>query len=364
MTLNKKITENELISRLREMEELLAPMRLGQVEEIEEGSPDRGYDAHIVGTLPDSSEEFRFLVEVKASNTPQVIYGAISQVRTYKRSDEHPMLLVPYLALHNLELLEREAVSGIDLCGNGIVTIPGRVLIYRTGNKNLYPESRPVSNPFQGKTAMVARAFFTEPVVLSERTKFVDTLGELHQMVVNGGTKISISQVSKAVSALEDERLLGSAGRSIYILDPDQIMDRLANAWKPVVNRRIHLRLNERMNALTRLNQSSKLKWAITGESSASHHTPFAQGGAIRVAVSRMDEAVQLLGGEEEQVPNFADIELLETDEPGYFFQNKVDAGLRWASPLQTWIELKNGDARQLDAAMAVRNLIIPHNSR
>ena len=354
-----KITEHELISQLQERAELLAPMRLRRIELMEQRTPDRGYDYQIIASLADSSEEFLFAVEVRSSNTPKVIYNMISEVRAYLRPTEHPMLLVPYLSPRNLELLEGEEVSGIDLCGNGIVTIPGRVLIFRTGNKNLYPESRPVSNPFQGKTAMVARVFFSNPVVLSEKTKF-ETLGELHQMVLDGGTQISLSQVSKAVSALEEDRLIGSAGRSVYILDPDQIMERLATSWKPIVHRRIYLRLDERWEALARLNQSSSLKWAITGESSVCHYTPFAQGGAIRLAVSNIVEAMRLLGGTEEDVPNFASLELLETDEPGYFFQNKIDAGLRWASLLQTWIELKGGDARQQEAAQFVSQLIIP----
>ncbi len=35
--------------------------------------------------------------------------------------------------------------------------------------------------------------------------------------------QISLSQVSKAVAALEEELLIGSQGRCIYMLDPDEI---------------------------------------------------------------------------------------------------------------------------------------------
>jgi len=362
MILNKKLTENKLISRLREMEELLAPMQLRRVEEIEEGSPDRGYDAHIVATLPESSEEFRFLVEVKASNTPQVIYGAISQVRAYRQSDEHPMLLVPYLAPHNLELLEREAISGIDLCGNGIVTIPG-LLIFRTGNKNLYPESRPVSNPFRGKSAIVGRAFLTEPTFLSDSKS--KPIGEIQEAIREAGVEISLSQVSKAVAALEEERIIQSAGRSAYLLDGDLLMERLAANWKRPVSRPIHLRLSEGLESLVKLDEPSDLKWTITGSSSATRHTTFAQGGPVQIAVSDRKRALVLLGGKIEHVPNFADLEILESDELGYYFANeRDDAGLRWASKLQTWIELSNGDARQRDAADAVRAQIIAPSDR
>ena len=62
--------------------------------------------------------------------------------------------------------------------------------------------------------------------------------------------------------------------------------------------------------------------------------------------------AESLLGGVPESVPGFADLELLETDEPGFFFETLTDEnGVRWASRLQTWLELQAGDARQQAAA-------------
>ncbi len=59
-------------------------------------------------------------------------------------------------------------------------------------------------------------------------------------------------------------------------------------------------------------------------------------------------------------MPNFADVELFETSEAGFYFGNQCDTdGLRWASRIQTWIELSNGDARQQDAAREIREQIL-----
>ncbi len=358
----KKITEWQLLEYLLQTENLLSPLLRDSVLQRPEG--DRGADAFLTTHLAASPlESFLFLVETKAGNTPKTVNTAISQitVAVAKRNDPdiHPMILVPYLSEDRLQDLEAAQVSGIDLCGNGVVCIPDRLYIYRTGKKNLYPESRPVSNPFKGKSAMVARGFFTDPVLLGKKTKF-DTLGELHQSIENRGAKISLSQVSKAVATLEEEQLIGSQGRSIYMLDPNEMMERLATSWKPSVGRKVFLRLDDRLNAIAKLNTEPSLKWAITGESSISHYTPFSQGGPLRVAVSNIADAVRLIDGTEESVPNFADVELLETDETGYFFENKTDEiGLRWASLMQTWIELRHGDPRQQDAAQAIRDLII-----
>ena len=72
---------------------------------------------------------------------------------------------------------------------------------------------------------------------------------------------------------------------------------------------------------------------------------------------------MQLLGGEIESVPNFASLELIETDAPEYYFQNHIDEqGVRWASAIQTWLELQSGDARQKDAAAEIRRVELEKN--
>ena len=72
----------------------------------------------------------------------------------------------------------------------------------------------------------------------------------------------------------------------------------------------------------------------------------------MQVAVSSVPLAMTLLQPNTTTIPNFADIELVETEDAGCFFGVKTDGkGIRWASLLQTWLELQSGDARQQDAA-------------
>jgi hypothetical protein len=108
------------------------------------------------------------------------------------------------------------------------------------------------------------------------------------------------------------------------------------------------------------LSSNPSLNWAVAGESSVTRHAIFSQGGPRRIMVSSLSQALKLLGGTPESVLNFADLELVETDEAGFFFDNeKDDKGIRWASRLQTWLELQSGDARQQDAAKDLRDQIL-----
>jgi hypothetical protein len=353
--------EWKLIEYLLTTDDVLPPLKRDSVLALTDG--DGQADALLTARLEhETLEYFNFLVEAKSRSTPQIVHQAISQIQKYvaKRNDPEvfPMIIVPFLSEAMLKELEGIQVSGIDLCGNGIITIPNRLCIYRTGNKNLYPESRPVSNPFKGKSAIVGRSFFTESVVLGD-TGF-DTLGKLHESIQNNGVKISLAQVSKAVAALQQERILGSRGRVIYLLDPDRLMAQLSASWNPGVENRIYLRLPDGLSMLKRLNKHHQLDWAVSGTSSVNRYTSLAQGGALQIAVSDLKKAITLLDGTEENVPNFADVELIESSEPAYYHANEKDNdGIRWANRLQTWIELSHGDARQQDVAREVRNQII-----
>jgi hypothetical protein len=84
------------------------------------------------------------------------------------------------------------------------------------------------------------------------------------------------------------------------------------------------------------------------------------QGGPRKIAVSSLPLALTLLDGLPEPIPNFADVELLETEEAGFYFGNEIDGkGDRWASRLQAWLELQSGDARQQDVAKDIRSQIL-----
>lgn len=352
--------ETDLIEHLLTAEDLLPPLKMASAMAL----PDDGgkADAFLTARLEgNSTEYFNFLVETKTRSSPQMVHQAISQIRRFvsERNDPEvfPMIAVPYLSDERLRELEKEKVSGVDLCGNGVVTIPGKLFIYRTGNPNRFPESRPVGNPFQGKSAMVGRVFLSELLVLGHRE--IETLGRVREGILNRGVEISLAQVSKAVSALREERILGSRGRAIYILDPDQLMDRLAASWKPEIARRIYLKLPGGRESISGLGNDSTLDWAITGISSVARYTTFAQGGPIQLVVSDLRRAVSILEGREERVPSFADVEILESSESGFYFGSEIDNGMRWADRLQTWIELSNGDARQRDAARDIREQLI-----
>lgn len=354
---NKKIDEQFMLDQLCASETLLPPLI------VREATPhyDTTVDALIdVSFAADDATE-RFSVECKTRSTPEVFRRAIQQASQYaRRLGCHPMVFLPYLSPDRLAELEELAVSGIDLCGNGIVYVPNRMCVFRTGHPNLYPDSRTLANPYRGRSALVARMLLYEPRW--------DTLSELAEAIkkqsqLNG---LSISQVSKAISAFVEEIIVTKEGNAIRLTDPVRLLDNLGRDWRrnsPL--RQLNYRSRDGQPKLSELSRSSKLAWSLTGESSSTRYCTIAQGGPVRVAVNNLKLAESLLSLTPESVASFADIVLMETKDDGYFFANERDhEGVRYASRIQTWLELNSGDARQRETAKDLYKAIIEESRR
>jgi len=345
-----KISEKDLLSRLQPGVVLIPPLVVRQVTVQEAG--DRA-DARAELGLADGNAGWRFVIEVKAQSTPQAVQSAVAQARALARGEERPLILVPYLSSERLAALEREGASGVDLCGNGTVTVAGRFYLFRSGQPNLYPESRPLNNPYAGRSALVSRVLLVRP-----RWR---TLTELADAVHQSGCGLSLSQVSKAVQALSEDVIVSKRGGEIALLEPARLLDRLGAAWRGTpVSASYLLRLKPGTEWNQALAAAAGLRWSVSGTCSVRRYAALGESGPWRVAVDNLARAVKSLGGETEAVPAFSDIELAETEEPGAFFQTETDvSGTRWASPIQCWLELQAGDARQRQAAEEIRVRIL-----
>lgn len=339
-----------MLARIKVGSILLSPL---VVQDLEMQPPYKRADARLAVSWPGESERFWFTLESKGKANPQTVQLAMMQARQAAQAGDQPMIQVPFLSPERLEELEREGVSGVDLCGNGIVIVPGRLCVVRSGAPNKYPDSRPLSNPYRGRSAMVAR-------MLIERPRW-SSLSELAEEILKAGANLSLPQVSKAVQAMQEDLMLTRSTREITLMDRVRLLDHLAREWrKPKIRARQALRLNSNRELAPALSSNPLLKWAFTGETSAVRYAMFSQGGPRKIAVSSLPLAQTLLNGEPESVPNFADVELVETDEAGFFFGNDIDSkGDRWASRLQAWLELQSGDARQQDVARDLREQIL-----
>ncbi|MBW2311723.1 MAG: winged helix-turn-helix domain-containing protein, partial [Deltaproteobacteria bacterium] len=123
-----------------------------------------------------------------------------------------------------LQELEREGISGIDLCGNGVVIVPGMFAVFRSGGKNRFPASAPIKNIYRKNSSMVGRVFVVRPVFNAVQ----DVCSEINQrnMLVNRWDPMSLSTVSKALKTLEQDLIVERRG-AIRLLQPDKLLEKL-----------------------------------------------------------------------------------------------------------------------------------------
>jgi hypothetical protein len=303
----------------------------------------------------------RFVVELRGQATPKVFRDAVEQVRAYASAAEMlPMVVVPYLSPERLSDLESRGVSGLDLCGNGVVVVPGELFVSRTGNPNQYPAGRRIRNVYQGASSLVARVFLARPAY--------ESVQAVMDEIIRRGGAVALSTVSKVLKMLDEDLVIRRAGRTSELLQADELLDRLADAYKPpaIRARRKYRWTGDSGDILAMLRQSSG-QLVLTGAGSVDRYAVMPREKTIQCYCGSIVEIEEKLKGQLEESPRFPDLDLIETDDPTVFFDSRIDshlnsqtdAGIAIASPTQCWIELQAGDKRQRDAAVQVRKRIV-----
>src|SRR5262252_4094706 len=127
MEFRKIPSELEILDLLRQGQVQLPPLSLS-VEATGDTKRDSGADAFV--RVDWGNRRFRFAAECKRLWTPKALSQVVAQARRYARPPEfYPLVVVPYLADPRLAELEAQEVSGLDLCGNGVVVVPNELLV-------------------------------------------------------------------------------------------------------------------------------------------------------------------------------------------------------------------------------------------
>jgi hypothetical protein len=357
------LTERQIFERLRAGEVPLAPVQIRWTY----GPPPKAPGADATAKVRWEGSAFGFVAEIKPRSTPKVFAAALTQLRVYAdASGLNPLLVVPYLSPDQLDQLRRESVSGIDLCGNAIVIVPGKILVCISGAPNLFPASVPIRNVYGGATSLVARALLLRPNPSS--------LNDLEKFIRTRGGALTLTTISKALRTMEDDVLIARRGGSARVLQPDALLDKLQAVYKsPKITRSFvgsttlsAKDVAKRLTAPgTRTGSSAtSASWLFTGQSSTAQYAVMPRENLLRAYCRSLPEALKALDGDVTETDRFPTIELRETDDPTVAFDARVKGPMRFASPVQTYLELMQGDKREQQAAEQVRQVILAETSR
>ncbi len=353
-------SEKEIIRKFEEGGVSLPPLQL-RLSSRKEGAGDSGADATIEVCLGEQREEFA--VEFKAQSTPRVLREAMYRVRAAVRDTGlNPMIIVPYLSEDALRELDVEGVSGLDLCGNGIVVVPGRMFVYRTGNPNRFPSSAPIKNIYRKNTSMIARVFLVRPR-FNRVTEIMEEVNRRNLLSRWAGQPIALSTVSKAIKGLEDDMIVGRKGFAPSLLQAEKLLDRLSeNYAEPKVGQFMNWKLPLPSGAgksedMLKEAFRSGIPAVVTGTSSVSRYAVMQSGDTLRIyCPDPKDWLAKLPGDQSDRFPTFS---IIQTEDASVYFDARSHEGIIWASPVQTYLELMKGDKRDQETAAQVRDTIL-----
>ena len=361
MDKNRKTpTEKEMLDQLREGKIQLPPLSFRFLDGRRDVGVNGRFDAFIEALWRQNIA--RFAVECKALSTPKAFQNGVNLLKSFSLpNDCLPMLFMPFLSERQLQELEREGLSGIDLCGNGVVVVPDTFAVFRSGGKNRFPSSAPIKNIYRKNSSMVGRVFLLcagYETVQEIRTK----INQRNPLVNRWDKKpMSLSTVSKALKTLEDDLIVTREG-TIRLLQPDKLLKKLRENYDPpAVKERVRLKISEESGKVWKLlskqSQTLDLPLMASGTSSVARYAVMQRGDLLSVYCPKVEMLLERLPGS--QSDRFPNLELLATEDETVYFDARREGDFWWASPVQVYLELMAGDKRDRETAEQLKTLIL-----
>lgn len=361
MTRGQMPTESEILSMLRLGEIRFDPFSVAvQSADEMDRLPGKRIDALLQLSWEETS--LTFVAECKRFLTAKSLDDAIVQAKQYAaRRNALPLVVTSFLGRDAISKLESEKVSGIDLCGNGLVVVPGRWLVVRSGEPNRFRSESAIKNVYRRTSSVVARLFLTCP----EFSSVQDALDELTRR----GGRVTLATVSKVCKALADDLVIEKTrdgATRLNLLQPEKLIDLLAeNFIPPETGARLTGKFRgetaELLTMLTRWEAETGGRAVLTGPSSAGGYAVMAREAAQSFYCSRIDALVKFLGERFQRTDRFATLNLVETRDDTVYFDRRESF---LASPVQTLLELWSGDKRDRETAEQVRRVVLDEVAR
>ena len=347
MAITRILTEKEILAKIESQKDLYAPLQITVLKVP--SAEGLGYrpDAEIILTL--QNRNVAFLAEIKTRTAPKIIAESLWRIRNAAvPAGQNFLLIVPYLSPTIIELLNRERVSGIDLNGNYLIQVPDLVAM-RLDRKNRFPESQPIKNIFAGGSSLVGRLF------LAANRRFT-SVNEVFSGIKQLGGSLSLSAVSKVLKGLEEELIIEKGPAGIILLQPAKLLQKLGENYRtPRVPEPLKLKVPgvNSPAGLKALDGLAGTGWVFSGESSARRYAVMADDAVLKIYLTDYSPLLKY------QDDRFYNVLALKTDDLFAYFDAREEDGLRWASPVQCWLELSRLDKREREIADTVRDAIL-----
>ena len=337
-----KISERELDRRVKEaLSSCLEKVPFVKIKDIEQKA---GQEATrpVLMTLEVPTGIQTFVVEVKKTGQPRVAREAVNQLLRFSQIFPQAFLvfIAPYISPTAADICEQAGVGYIDFSGNCRLCFQG-VYIEKTGNPNVFSEKRDLRSLYSPKAENVLRVLLSDP---GRAWKIQELAGE---------AGVSVGQVAKVKNLLINREWLSEAD-GMALSEPEKLLSEWAENYNFRKNRvRDYYSLKsvaEIEAELAELCKGKNLTYALTSFSGAARLAPAVRYQRVFAYVEETENDVAGLLNLKE-VPSGANVSLLTPYDGGIFCGSQYIEGIRIASPIQIYLDLKSYRGRGEEAA-------------
>jgi len=338
-----KLSERELVELVEEaLSSCLAKVPFLKIRDIEQESAQEAARPDFLITLEVPAGTQTFVVEVKNAGQPRVARDAVNQLLRFSQAfpQAFPVFIAPYISPKAAEICEQAGVGYLDFSGNCRLCFQ-EVYIEKTGNPNIFSEKRDLRSLYSPKAENVLRVLLTTPLKAWKIQELADEAG------------VSVGQVAKVKNLLLNRECLSEAD-GMVLSKPEELLSEWAKNYNFRKNRVRDFyslkSVSEIEFTLANLCKSEKLIYALTSFSGAARLAPAVRYQRVLAYVEETDKDVAGLLNLKE-VPSGANVSLLTPYDEGIFYGSQDINGIRIASPIQIYLDLKTYRGRGEEAA-------------
>ena len=346
-----KISGRQLFRRVEEaLSSCLSKVPFLKIQNIEQESAQEAARPDFLITLEVPAGIQTFVVEVKNTGQPRVARDAVNQLLRFSQAfpQSFPVFIAPYISPKASEICEQAGVGYIDFSGNCRLSFQ-EVYIEKTGNPNVFSEKRELRSLYSPKAENILRVLLAPPIKGWKIQELADAAG------------VSVGQVAKVKNLLLNREWLIEAD-GMLLSEPEKLLSEWAGNYNFRKNRVRDFyslkSVSEIEFDLANLCKVEKLAYALTSFSGAARLAPAVRYQRVFVYVEETDKDVAGLLNLKE-VPSGANVSMLTPYDEGIFYGSKEMKGIRIASPIQIYLDLKTYRGRGEEAAAMLLEQVI-----
>lgn len=291
------------------------------------------------------------IVEVKNNGQPRLARAAVNQLIRYSESypNAYCVFMAPYISPQAAEICLKDGVGYIDYAGNCYLSF-GQVYIEQKGRLNPFKTKRDLTSLYSPKASRVLRVLMNNPGRAWKTQDLADEAG------------VSLGQIANVKKLLLDREWI-TRQNGFSLIEPWKLLEEWSNAYtyrKNQVDNFYSLKsLAEIESDFARVCNEKGIEYALTGFSGAARFAPAVRYNRAMAYMHNMPDAAALLNLK--GVASGANVMLLEPFDEGVFYGAQEIDGIRIASPLQIYLDLKGLKGRGEEAAeVLLRDVIKP----